>query len=525
MIPTLRKLAAAAMVLIGASGAPALAADQITVGFAAPINSSETALKGDRPTSSILSHVTESLVELDANFGVKPQLATSYEVSPDGKTYTFKLRSDAVFQNGAAMTSADVIWAYEHHMKPGRNWGFFCREMLDGAGEAWLQPVEIVSMEAPDATTVVFHLLSPNVQFVQFVASPGCENGIYHRDSVAADGSWVKPIGTGPYAVASWEEGKVVLERFDGYKGVDAPADGLSGAHPALVKTLTFLSFASRADAFAALKAGTVDILPDAGVEAFTALADDPAFRVESVVSNDMSVLALQTRHDPVLRDMRVRQAIEASLDREAIMAKVTMGKGVAIGSLIPTATRFHNASYAPAPRDLDLARKLLAEAGYAGQEVRITVATDILPEFEAAGRMAAEMMKEAGINAVVTPMGWKELEVEAGTQKNQVLSYGFSGRTDPTFMYASIICQKTDHAFGMWEDTEAALWLAQSTYEQTDEKRAPLFKLLADKMKVVVPIIPLFEMPIVVAMRANVTGYQGWSGGTARLWGVSIAE
>lgn len=521
MIRTLCVLAATVLTY----GFSASAADTITVGFAAPINSSETAMKGDRPTASILSHVTESLVELDASFGVKPQLAESYEVSEDGKTYTFKLRQGVTFQNGSPLTSKDVVWAYEHHMRPDRNWGFFCREVLDGAGEAWLQPVEIVGMETPDDATVVFHLLSPNVLFLQFVASPACENGIYHHDSVAADGSWVKPVGTGPYQIASWEKDKVVLERFDGYKGPDAPVDGLSGAHKADVKTLVFVSFPSRADALAALREGEVDILPDAGIEAFAALKDEAAFKVESVVSNDMAVLALQTRHDPVLRDMRVRQAIEASLDREAITAAVTGGYGKALGSLIPTATRYNDAAYALAPRDLEKARALLKAAGYAGQEIRMTVANDILPEFEAAGRIAADMMKEAGLNVVLTPMGWKELETEAGTQKNQIMSYGFSGRTDPTFMFASIICQKTDHAFGMWEDTEAALWLAQSAHERDETTRAALFRKLADKMKVVVPIIPLFEMPVVAAMRADVRGYQGWAGGTARLWGVTRAD
>jgi peptide/nickel transport system substrate-binding protein len=175
-------------------------------------------------TDNILGNVVESLVALRADLSVAPMLADSWDISPDGKTYTFHLRHGVLFHNGAPVTSAEVKWSFGFLMK--RSSGFECRSVFDGA-----RGVKVVAVTTPDPETVVFELDRPYALFLKQMVDPRCPLAVLHPSSVDSDGKWLKPVATGPYVFADWKHGQyVLLKRFPQYRPRTEPSSGGAGA-------------------------------------------------------------------------------------------------------------------------------------------------------------------------------------------------------------------------------------------------------------------------------------------------------
>ena len=173
-------------------------------------------------TDGIMLHVVESLVALKSDLGVGPMLADSWTISPDGKTYRFKLRHGVRFHNGAPVTSAEVIWSLNRIMDPRAE--SYCRNQYDGSKGA---KVVAARADAPDAVTI--ELDRPNALFLQQLANIQCPLAVLHPDSVDAAGKWLRPIGTGPYMFGQWRRGQFVqLLAWPGYQPRPEPPDGLA---------------------------------------------------------------------------------------------------------------------------------------------------------------------------------------------------------------------------------------------------------------------------------------------------------
>ena len=199
--------AALAAWLVCGLAAPALAqpqADTLRIRLNADIRSTDPGVNRDFNTDTVMMHIVEGLVAYREDATVGPLLAQSVDVSPDGKTYTFKLRSGVKFSNGAPLTADDVLFAWNRYMKPETHWR--CRTEFDGHGQS-----QVVKVEAPDASTVVFTLDKPSALFLATMARPDCGGtGIYHRSSLDADGKWREPVGTGPFKLGEWKHGQYI---------------------------------------------------------------------------------------------------------------------------------------------------------------------------------------------------------------------------------------------------------------------------------------------------------------------------
>ena len=140
--------------------------------------------------------------------------------------------------------------------------GFRCRSWYDGSDKVGFG-AKIVAIDTPDPKTVVFRLDRPNSAFLDQMASLQCLTAILHPDSVARDGSWIAPIGTGPYRIAHWQRGEYVeIERFPGYHARREPADGYAGGRVALAERVRFMIVPEASVGQSALQAGDIDILP-----------------------------------------------------------------------------------------------------------------------------------------------------------------------------------------------------------------------------------------------------------------------
>ncbi len=210
-------------------------ADTIRIAINSDIRGTNPGVDRDANTDSVLAHVVEGLVTYDEHLKIAPMLADTYSASDDGRSYTFHLRKEARFHNGAPVTSREVKWSWMRLLDPATR--FQCRDWYDGSRGS-----KIISIDTPDPRTVVFHLSQPNFMFLEQMANFQCVPAIIHPASLDASGHWRQVIGTGPYEIQQWKHGQyVLLKRFEGYQPRQEAKTGYGGAKIPYVRWLQWV--------------------------------------------------------------------------------------------------------------------------------------------------------------------------------------------------------------------------------------------------------------------------------------------
>jgi len=292
----------------------------------------------------------DGLVVRDANYRVAPGLAERWE-QPDPLTLIFHLRSNVHFHDGRLLTSRDVMWT----INSVRNGSVITPKATSYAS--------VRSVEAPNPETLILRLKEPD-NFLLLNLATGAMG-------IVPDGSgrdfWKHPIGSGPFRFVSQEVDKeVVIERN--------PASWEPDPGRGNIQRVRFAVVPDAITRALELRKGSADIasntlLPDM----LPILAADKNLVVESTGGTQVQYLAFNTI-DPILRNVRVRQAIAFAIDRELIIKTLLSGRARPAYSLLP---QEHWAYSGDVPRygyDPARARQLLDEAGYRpdGQGVRL---------------------------------------------------------------------------------------------------------------------------------------------------------
>lgn len=142
-------------------------ARDLVVAQSSDIRSNVPGVNRDGNTDPVIFHIVEGLVGYAENGEVKPLVAKSFEVSPDGLTYTFKLRDDVKFHNGNAVTADDVVWNWNRYMAADTKWT--CAGDFDGS-----KTIKVSAVTAVDPTTVTMTIEKPSAVFLGLMARPEC---------------------------------------------------------------------------------------------------------------------------------------------------------------------------------------------------------------------------------------------------------------------------------------------------------------------------------------------------------------
>jgi peptide/nickel transport system substrate-binding protein len=472
----------------------------------------------DDNTDAVEMHMIEGLIASREDGSIGPMLASSWTISPDGKTYTFLLRHDVHFHNGAPLTSAEVVWSFRRYLKPETHWR--CRDDLNPAGMT-----EVTKIDAPDMFTVVLHLSKAAPLFLKTIARAECGGtGILHPDSVDRDGKFRVPIGTGPFMFGEWKHNQFIeLNRFPQYSSLPGPRDGNCGGKHALVDKIRFLIIPDASAARIALLRGSLDVLDNMSASDISSVKGNPAVRISLTQAMDSYVLLIETK-DPVLADIKLRQALAMCIDIVGLTRVVTFATAKPDSSPIPNVSPFHGPVESQLRRpDLAAARKLVQESSYRGQPIRI-LANHRMPQMFDAAVLIQAMAAEIGIHIEIETLDWAAQMSRYTTGDYQIMAFSFSARLDPTFSFAVLIGDKTTEPRKVWDTPEARQLLRASSETADPAQRQAIFDRLENQFRDYVPAVEFYNSSRVAAVRSDVFGFSGWPSNQTRLWGVGFA-
>jgi peptide/nickel transport system substrate-binding protein len=472
----------------------------------------------DDNTGLVLQQIYEGLVAWRSDGTVVPMLAKATETSPDGRIYTFTLREGVTFHNGSPLTSREVVWTWERFLEPKSAWP--CRTNFDGT-----RKIRIVEITAPSPEQVVFRLAEPSGAFLSTMARADCDGtGIAHPDSVGADGVWQKAIGTGPFKLAEWRRGQFIeLVRNEIYAARNEPTDGLAGAKLPRVDRVRLSIVPDPAAAKAAIQSGNLDLWPSADPK-FAGELKSAGLVVASAPVASLNTIVMQT-NDPLLRDKRIRQAVAASLDYPSMSDSLTDGHAKPSTSLVPLSSRYFGA-VEEAGYSLDIARakKLLTEACYKGEPIKITT-NSRFPVMNDVAVLAQAMAQQAGLNLTVEVVEFATQLSRYNKGDYQLMVWNYTPYLDPAFGLDRFIGDKAAQPDRVWGNREAVDLLGKLMDTSVPEARQPLFDALHKLFVEDAPMVVWSSGVNVSAASPAVRGYAPWAGRKPRFWNVEVVR
>ncbi|RYF79952.1 MAG: ABC transporter substrate-binding protein [Comamonadaceae bacterium] len=357
--------------------------DSVVIGLTLePAGLDPTAKAGAEISEVVLYNVFETLTKIQSDGSVKPLLAESWEVSPDLKTYTFKLRRGVKFHNGVDFDAQTVKYSFE-------------RAVADKSTNKDRRLFSGFTVQVVDAHTVV--LLRKEVE-PNFLFQLGQASAILIEPS-SAETNASKPVGTGPYTLGSWSKGSsLTLDKWPAWRDASKVA----------LRRVTFRFVSEPAAQTTALLAGDIDVIPHASVSrSLPQFERDKRFQILFNNSLGKTILAINNKKAP-LNDVRVRRAIAAAIDRDAVIAAAADGRGVAIGSHYVPGLPGYVDTTGINPFDIEKARRLLAEAG-----VKTPLELDFVvpppPYARQGSELIAAQLAKIGIVAKIQNVEWAQ--------------------------------------------------------------------------------------------------------------------
>lgn len=326
-------------------------------------------------------NILETLTKINADGSVTPLLAESWEVSPDLKTYTFRLRRGVKYQNGEPFNAHTVKFAFD-------------RAASEKSTNKDKRVFANLTTQVVDDHTVVLlnKEIDPDLPFVLGQATAVIV------EPKSADTNATQPVGTGPYKLDNWARGSsLAVSKWEGFRN---PGQ-------AKLRRVTFRFISDAAAQAASVLAGDVDVFPRIGTRVVPQFRSNPQFQVILAGSRAKTILSINNKRKP-LDDVRVRRAILAAIDRKAVIEGAADGFGVPIGShYVPGAAGYVDTTGIN-PFDIEKGKRLLAEAGVK-TPLELTMTLPPPPYARQGGEVIAAQLAKIGITVKLQNVEWAQ--------------------------------------------------------------------------------------------------------------------
>ncbi|HPJ89804.1 MAG TPA: ABC transporter substrate-binding protein [Thermotogota bacterium] len=430
-------------------------------------------------TYEMMFNVFEGLLKPDYTGNVVPAVASSYEISDDGLTYTFTLRDGVKFHNGEVVKMSDVLYSLNRLKGTDEE---------EGLSSDFMNFVETI--KAIDDKTVVITLNTLNTDFLsKFTAAIIPENN---------DDPNTNPVGTGPFQFVSYQPGqKVVLKKFNEYWNPELP----------MIDEVEFRIITENQTALMSFMAGEIQMLPRADAIQAEILTDK--YNLISAPQNMVQLMTMNIARKP-FDDVRVRQAVNYAINKGEIIDIVASGFGTQLGSnMSPIMEKYYQDGLQDVyTTNIEKAKQLLAEAGYPnGFSTTITVPSNYQFHVDTA-QVITEQLKKAGIEVKIELVEWGVWleQVYAGREYDMTI-IGLTGKLSA---YDILKRYLSDYGRNFMNYKSAAYdQLVRAAIEQTDvDTKALMFKIAQTMLTEDAAAVYIMDPNFIVAMDPDLFGY-----------------
>ena len=478
---------AALVVLAACRTQPAGPADTLVVALANSPTNLDPGVGLDEASQKLHQLLYHSLLKIDANLQVVPDLAVRFETA-DRATYVVEIPRGVRFHDGRQMTAADVAFTFRRFLDPAFT------SARKGAYAA-LREVEVVN-----DYTVAFHLKAPSASFPVNLIMGIVPAGTGPSAARA-------PVGSGPYALAEFiPDDHVTLRPFaDAYGG--APANG----------GLLFKVVPDETMRGLELRNGSVDlVVNDLSPDLVHSLEKNKALAVTTGPGTDYAYIGINLR-DPLLKDARVRKAIALAVDAQAIIAHLRRGLARPAAGIVPSMSWAYNEELAPYRRDVARARQLLDEAGWPDPDgpgprprFTLTLKTSTAEAYRLQASVIQRDLADAGIALDVRSYEFATLMSDVVRGNVQLYTLQYVGVTDPDMLrraFHSSQIPPVGFNRGHYANADVDSLITRASQSLDDDERRSLYREVQRLVADDVPYVSLWAKTNVAVSQASLEG------------------
>ncbi|MEN0086170.1 MAG: ABC transporter substrate-binding protein, partial [Leifsonia sp.] len=427
---------------------------------------------GQGVTEALNGNVYEGLFKLTDDGKVEPLLATKYTTSEDGLTYTFTLRDGVKFHSGKALTSADVKRSIERVTAQ------------DSQSARKSQLAVIKGIDTPDDKTVTITLSSRsislpyNLSYV-WIYGPGKTNYKTAED------------GTGPYTLGTWKRGSSLsLERWNGYWGEKARS-----------KEVEFDYFTDASALSNALQTKQVDIVTSIqSPDALSTFKGNKDYTISNGKSTTKELLAFNDKVAP-FNNVEVRKAVYSAIDTKKLLNSIWGDYGTLIGSMVPPSDPWYEDLTKVNPYDVNLAKKELAEAGFANG-FSFTLDTPTYDPHPAVAEFLKSELAKVGVTVNINSISADEWYTKV------FKNHDFAATLQEHVNDRDVVWYGNPDFYWGYDNPQVTAWVNEAEQAKTTAEQTAKLKQVNEQIAKDAASAWLYLYPQIVVSDSSVTGY-----------------
>lgn len=527
----LGKLSAALLVSLAAFNAQAKTTTLVYCSEASPEGFNPQLFTSGTTLDASAETIFDRLVEFKPGATtIEPGLATSWDISPDGKTYTFHLRKHVQFQSNRTFTPTrdfnadDVIFSFDRMLdkkNPYHNVSGGSYEYFDGMGMDTL----IKKVVKVDPYTVKFELNKPNAPFLADMAmSFASILSAQQANTLLKEGKPElldqDPVGTGPFKKVQYIKDSVIRYLANKHYWRGAPQ----------IDRLVFSITPDASVRYAKLKNNECQVMPYPNPADLKEMAQDPNIKLLHQPGLNIGYLAFNVTHKP-FGDVRVRQALSYAINKKAIINAIYQGAGQVAKNPIPPTMWSYDKKIKDYSYDPAKARELLKEAGVPHFKTTIW-AMPVQRPYNPNARRMAEMIqadwKNVGVNAKIVTYEWGEYLKRARQGQADTILMGWTGDNgDPdNFLNVLLGCDAVGNSnYGQWCYKPFDNIIQKAARVSDKAERIKLYQQAQVIFKQQAPWVTIAHSVVYEPIRKDVHGYKVDPFGLHYFYGVSLSQ
>ncbi len=452
----------------------------------------------------VFASLCDKLFDVDEKLAIVPQLATSYQWSPDNKVLTLKLRPGVTFHDGQKFDAAAVKFNIERH-----------KNLAGSNRRGELLPV--TSVDVVDELTAKLTLTAP---FAPLLSVLSDRAGMMVSPKAAQDNPnfGAKPVCSGPFKFSERvAQDRIVLERYPNYWNKGAIHFDKVIYQPIVDATVRLAN----------LRSGQLDFIERVASSDIAALKSDSRFNVARITELGYQGITINTgksemaQKNPLGRDARVREALELAIDRGGIVQVAVDGEGEPGNQWLSPANTFYARNVPIPKRNIERAKALLKEAGVPNPS--FTLMTPTTSDGQKVAQVIQAMAKEAGFDIKIQSTEFATSLNLADKGQFEAYLLNWSGRADPDGnLFSFYGCKQPLNYSGYCRpEVDELLTKSRSTLDPT--LRGKLFEQIAAETLKDRPIVYMYHRKWLWAYNKKLTGVRAIPDGLMRVQGLKM--